>query len=94
MSTNKRTSRLRDVLAYYELIAPVNDFLWHEPRLEADKLVPEAPLVNFDADQDFDYDSYNFGMEQSSHAFICGLLKNIDLKKSWRWASTKEEPAL
>ena len=71
MSTNERTPKLRDALDSYELITPVNDFLWHEPRLEADKLVPEAPLVNFDADQDFDYGSYNFGMEQSSHAFIC-----------------------
>ena len=36
MSTNERTPKLRDVLDSYELITPVNDFLWHEPRLEAD----------------------------------------------------------
>lgn len=81
MSTDERTPKLRDVLDSYELITPVNDFLWHEPRLDADKLVPEAPLVNFDADQDFDYGSYNFGMEQNSHAFICGLIKKYRPRK-------------
>lgn len=33
----------------------MNDLLSHQPRINADKLVPEAPWVNFDADQDFDY---------------------------------------
>ena len=81
MLTNERTPNLRDVLNSQKLITPVNDFLWYEPRLDADKLVPEAPSVNFDADQDFDYGSYNFGMEQSSHAFICGLIKKYRPKK-------------
>jgi hypothetical protein len=81
MSTNERILKLRDALNSQKLVTPVNDFLWDQPRLDADKLVPEAPSVNFDADQDFDYGTYNFGMEQNSHEFICGLIKKFKPKK-------------